>query len=186
MDISKPSVRLYSLQWCIFNTVNLFVGQKTNMTELQRIIEILIDQLLLRVPSQIFVDFPFVGVLLANQNGRYVLAGLAVIVSLIGLWILLRIVQALCSKQTRLASNLTGHSVNRGDTNLSEALSKDEFQFFRRAGEEKVQCDDDLALASIEQEMLAIKQLFADGHILKDVYVAETRRLYGKAKALLT
>ena len=34
--------------------------------------------------------------------------------------------------------------------------------------------------------MLAIKQLFSDGHILKDVYVAETRLLYGKAKALRT
>jgi hypothetical protein len=69
---------------------------------------------------------------------------------------------------------------------LSEALPKDEFQFFKRTGEEKVQCDDDLALAAIEQEMLAIKQLFSDGHILKDAYVAETRRLYGKAKALRT
>ena len=30
-----------------------------------------------------------------------------------------------------------------------------------------MQGDDDRALAAIEQEMLAIKQLFADGHILK-------------------
>ena len=156
------------------------------MTELQRIIEILIDQLLLRVPSQIFVDFPFIGVLLANPNGRYVLAGLAVILSFTGLWILLTIVHVLFSKQTKLDSNLSGHSVNIGNSQSSEALSKDEFQFFKRTGEEKVQCDDDLALAAIEQEMLAIKQLFSDGHILKDVYVAETRRLYSKAKALRT
>ena len=156
------------------------------MIELQQKIEILIDQLLLRVPSQIFVDFPFFGVLLANPNGRYVLAGLAVILSFIGLWILLIIVQALFSKQTKLDSNFSGHSVNPGDTNFSETLSKDEFQFFRRTGEEKVQCDNDLALAAIEQEMLAVKQLFSDGHILKDIYVAETRRLYGKAKALRT
>ena len=153
------------------------------MTELQQIIEILIDQLLLRVPSQTFVDFPFIGVLLANPNGRYVLAALAVILSFIALWILLIIVQTLFSKQTKLDSNLSGHSVNLGDTHLSEALSN-EFQFFKRTGEEKVQCDDDQALAAIEQEMLAIKQLFSDGHILKDVYVAETRLLYGKAKAL--
>lgn len=156
------------------------------MTELQQIIEILIDQLLLRIPSQIFVDFPFIGVLLANPNGGYVLAGLAVILSFIGLWILLSIVQALFSKQTKLDSNLSDHSANPDDTNLSETLSKNEFQFFKRSGEEKVQCDDDRALAAIEQEMLAIKQLFSDGHILKDVYVAETRRLYGKAKALRT
>ena len=156
------------------------------MTELQQIIEILIDQLLLRVPSQIFDDFPFIGVLLANPNGRYVLAGLAVILSFIALWILLTIVRALFGKQTKLDSNLSGHSVNPGGTYLSEALPKEDFQFFKRTGEKKVQCDDDLALAAIEQEMLATKQLFSDGHILKDVYVAETRRLYGKAKALRT
>ena len=156
------------------------------MTELQQIIEILIDQLLLRVPSQIFVDFPFISVLLANPNGRYVLAGLAVILSFIVLWILFSLVQTLFSKQTKLESNLSGHSVNPGDTHLLEALPKDGFQFFKRAGEEKVQCDDDRALAAIEQEMLAIKQLFSDGHILKDVYVAETRLLYSKAKALRT
>ena len=156
------------------------------MTELQQIIEIFIDQLLLRVPSQIFVDFPFIGVLLTNPNGRYVFAGLAVILSFIGLWILLAIVQAMFSRQTKLDSSSSGHSVNLGDTHLSEALSKDEFQFFKRSGEENVRYDDDLALAAIEQEMLAIKQLFSDGHILKDVYVAETRLLYGKAKALRT
>ena len=156
------------------------------MTELQQIIEILIDQLLLRVPSQIFVDFPFIGVLLANPNGRYVLAGLTVILSLTALWVLLIVVQTLFSKQTKLDENFSGHSVNTGDSHLSEALPKDEFQFFKRTGAEKVQSDDDLALAAIEQEMLAIKQLFSDGHILKEAYVAETRRLYGKAKALRT
>ena len=156
------------------------------MTELQQIIEILIDQLLLRVPSQIFVDFPFIGVLLANPNGRYVLACLAVVVSSIGLWILLRIALTLFSNQTKLDADLSGYSVNSSAPHLSEALSKDGFQFFKRTGEEKVQGDDDLALAAIEQEMLAIKQLFVDGHILKDVYVAETRRLYGKAKTLST
>jgi hypothetical protein len=61
---------------------------------------------------------------------------------------------------------------------------KDECRFLKRADAEIVQSDDDQALAAIEQEMLAIKQLFADGHILKDVYVTETRRLYVKAKAL--
>ena len=111
---------------------------------------------------------------------------LAVILSFIALWILLTIVQTLFSKQTKLDANLSGHSVNTGDTHLSEALPKDEFQFFKRTGEENVQCDDDLALVAIEQEMLAIKQLFSDGHILKDVYVAETRLLYDKAKALRT
>ena len=161
-------------------------SKKTNMTELQQIIEILIDQLLLQVPSQIFVDFPFIGVLLANPNGRYVLVGLGIVIIFIGLWIFLRIVQILFGKQTKSDADLSGYSDNPSATHLSEALSKDGFQFFKRTGEEKVQGDDDLALAAIEQEMLAIKQLFSDGHILKDVYVAETRRLYGKAKALRT
>ena len=156
------------------------------MTQLQQIIETLIDQLLLRVSSQIFVDFPLLGVLLANPNGRYVLAGLAVVVSSIGLWILLRIVLTLFSNQTKFDADLSDYSDNPSATHLSEALSKDGFQFFKRTGEEKMQGDDDLALAAIEQEMLAIKQLFVDGHILKDVYVAETRRLYGKAKTLRT
>ena len=156
------------------------------MTQLHQIIETLIDQLLLRVPSQIFVDFPLLGILLANPNGRYVLACLAVVVSSIGLWILLRIVLTLLSNQTKADADLSGYSVNPSATHLSEASSKDGFQFFKRTGEEKVQGDDDLALAAIEQEMLAIKQLFVDGHILKDVYVAETRRLYGKAKTLRT
>ena len=177
---------------CIYSSDVFLIGsifrraKKNNMTELQQIIEILIDQLLLWVPSQIFVDFPFIGVLLAKPNGRYVLGGLAVVLSFIGLWISLRIVLALLSKLTNLDSSSSGGSVNPSDNHSSQALPKDEFQFFRRTSEEKVQCDDDLALAAIEQEMLAIKQLFSDGHILKDVYVAETRRLYGKAKALRT
>ena len=50
--VSKPSFRLHLLRRCILSRVNLFVEQKTYMTELQQIVEILIDQLLLRVPSQ--------------------------------------------------------------------------------------------------------------------------------------
>ena len=42
--------------------------------------------------------------------------------------------------------------------------------------------DPEVALAAIEQEMLATRQLYLDGVISKDVYVAETRNLYGKAQ----
>lgn len=42
--------------------------------------------------------------------------------------------------------------------------------------------DPDVALAAIEEEMLATRQLFLDGVISKEVYVAETRNLYGKAQ----
>ena len=149
-------------------------------------IETLIDQLLLHVPSPIFVDFPLLGVLLANPNGRYVLAGLCIVISFISLWILLRIVQVLLGKQTRSDADLNGDPAKPEATSLSKALSKSDSQFFTSTDAEKVQSDDDQVLAAIEQEMLAIKQLFADGHILKDVYVTETRRLYSKAKALRT
>ena len=40
------------------------------------------------------------------------------------------------------------------------------------------------ALVSIEQEMLAVRRLYMDGHVIKDVYVSETRRLYAKAQAV--
>ena len=153
------------------------------MTELQQIIEILIDQLLLRIPSQIFVDFPLLGILLANPNGRYVVAGLAVVTGFIGLWIVLRTLQSLFGKQTKLGMKARDNAIKADAANSPKAKTEDGFQFFKRNGAEKTQSDD-AALAAIEQEMLAIRQLFADGHILKDVYVAETRRLYGKAKNL--
>ena len=38
-------------------------------------------------------------------------------------------------------------------------------------------------LVAIEQEMLAVRRLYVDGHVIKDVYVSETRRLYAKALA---
>ena len=60
------------------------------MTEFQQTIETLIDQFLLRLPSSIFADFPLLNVLLANPNGRYVLAGLVIVISFIGLFPLSR------------------------------------------------------------------------------------------------
>ena len=154
------------------------------MTEFQQMVETLIDQLLLRLPSSIFVDFPFLSVLLANQNGRYVIAGLAVVTGVIGLWIVLRVLQFLLGKQAKLGVKARDNANKTHAANSPKAKTENGFQFFKRNGAEKAQSDDDSALAAIEQEMLAIRQLFADGHILKDVYVAETRRLYGNAKNL--
>ena len=154
------------------------------MIELMKMIETLIDQLLLLVPSPVFVDFPLLGILLANPNGRYVVAGLAVVTVFIGLWIVLRILQILLGKQAKLGMKARDNAVKADVATSPKAKNEDGFQFFKRNGVEKTQGDDDAALAAIEQEMLAIRQLFADGHILKDVYVAETRRLYGKAKTL--
>ena len=49
---------------------------------------------------------------------------------------------------------------------------------------EAMEHDEDPALVAIEQEMLAVRALYAGGHIIKDVYVSETRRLYAQAQAL--
>ena len=45
---------------------------------------------------------------------------------------------------------------------------------------------DEHVLASLEQEMLATRQLYLDGTISKEVYVSETRALYQKAKSRMT
>ncbi len=42
--------------------------------------------------------------------------------------------------------------------------------------------DPERVLVAIEQEMLATRQLYLDGVISKEVYVSETRALYGKAQ----
>ena len=63
---------------------------------------------------------------------------------------------------------------------LSEATAGG-FSFFKR---ESADAKADAAVISIEQEMLAIRQLYMDERITKDVYVVETRRLYEKASEL--
>lgn len=55
------------------------------------------------------------------------------------------------------------------------------FSFFKR---ESAGAKVDAELISIEQEMLAIRQLYMDERITKDVYIVETRRLYEKATEL--
>lgn len=82
-----------------------------------------------------------------------------------------------------------------GDDNANTAV--DGFVFHRRkskqppeasiteanaSGEEGSSGDAESALITIEQEMLATRQLYLDGVISKDVYVIETRALYGKAQ----
>jgi hypothetical protein len=61
------------------------------------------------------------------------------------------------------------------------------FSFFKKepdAGAEAA--GEDAALKAIEQEMLAVRQLYSNGHLIKEVYVSETRRLYEKARTLKT
>ena len=93
-----------------------------------------------------------------------------------------------------LASDST--AANSDASNI-EAAAPAGFSFFRRkkSSKPKVASTDstdvaDLpemvetpALHAVEQEMLATRQLYLNGHISKDVYVAETRALYARAKA---
>lgn len=66
------------------------------------------------------------------------------------------------------------------------------FRFFKRrskADTDDVSSsdpDDDVILLGLEQEMLATRQLYLDGLISKEVYVAETRALYDKAQTRMT
>lgn len=52
--------------------------------------------------------------------------------------------------------------------------------------ENRKSIEDDQFLLGIEQEMLATRQLFLDGLISKDVYVAETRSLFVTAQKRMT
>ena len=136
------------------------------MPDLMHIIETSIDRLIAQLPSTLLLDFPQLAILISNPNGRYVIAGLAVVFGLLGLWVFLRVIQLILG----------------GGTKQSSKTATDGGQVVK----DRAVMTNNADLAAIEQEMLAVRQLYADGHILKDVYVAETRRLYGKAKALQT
>ena len=59
------------------------------------------------------------------------------------------------------------------------------FSFFRKVeNTDTGDLDEDPVLVAIEQEMLAIRSLYTNGQIIKDVYVSETRRLYAKAQTV--
>ena len=166
--------------------------QKSNMPDLMHIIETSIDRLIAQLPSTLLEDLPQLAILMSNPNGRYVIAGLAVVFGLLGLWVFLRVIQIILGGGTKQTSKtaIDGGQVGKGRAVMTDnagvgTANSAGYQVFRR-GSGKTATDDNADLAAIEQEMLAVRQLYADGHILKDVYVAETRRLYGKAKALQT
>ena len=73
-----------------------------------------------------------------------------------------------------------------------ESTQKEGFHFFKKTNRDglrsKVNGDieDDVYLLGIEQEMLATRQLYLDGLISKEVYIAETRSLFQKAQTRMT
>ena len=63
------------------------------------------------------------------------------------------------------------------------------FKIFKKNDKQKKagQSDDTLSqLQSIEQEMLALRELFRNGEITRSVYIAETKALYDKAQQIKT
>ena len=153
------------------------------MTDFLKTMEMLIDRLILHLPSEWFVDAPFLAMLLSNPNGRYVLAGMLTVASLLLGWVALLFIQVLLGGL--LGKHKTGVlQTSKEQSKLSTEKVPEGFKFFKRndAGAEVI--GDDVALRTIEQEMLTVRQRYVDGHILQDVYVAETRRLYISAKAL--
>ena len=153
------------------------------MTEFLKTIERLIDQLILHLPSTWFVEAPFLAVLLSNPNGRYVLAGILLVAALIVLWILFLSIQVLVGG--RLGNSKATVLQNADEqTKLAPTAEPDGFKFFKRKSTSGLVANNEAILRKIEKEMLLVRKQFVDGHMLQDVYVAETRRLYNIAKPL--
>ena len=147
-------------------------------------LEILIDKLLFYVPT----DLPFLATLMMRAEGRYIIFGFAVVVALLLVWLLLQIMFA--KYQRKSAADKTP-PVELSETidapAADETNSGQGFSFFKKepdSGSEAA--GEDAALKAIEQEMLAVRQLYSNGHLIKEVYVSETRRLYEKARTLKT
>ena len=151
------------------------------MTDFWKTIELLIDQLILHLPSTWFVEAPFLAALLSNPNGRYVLTGILMVVGLIVLWVIFLSVQLLVGG--RLGKSKATVLQNTDEQiKLAVTAEPDGFKFFKRKSTSGLIADNEAILRKIEKEMLMVRKQYADGHMLQDVYVAETRRLYNVAK----
>ncbi len=153
------------------------------MNDFLKTIEILIDQLILHLPSEWFVEAPFLAILLSNPNGRYILTGILVVTGFIVLWVIILSVQVLSGN--RLARDKPTVLQNADEqSNLTASAGPDGFKFFKRKSTFGSVADNEVVLREIEKEMLLVRKQYVAGHILQDVYVAETRRLYNIAKPL--
>ena len=153
------------------------------MSDFFETIEILIDQLILHLPSEWLVKAPFLGTLLSDPNGRYILAGIVVVTFLIILWITLLYVQLLFGGRLVKSKPTVPQNADEQSEPRIDAVSEG-FKFFKRNDARGLLADNEEALKAIEEEMLTVRQRFLEGHMLQDVYVNETRRLYNSAKAL--
>ena len=152
------------------------------MNEFLKTIEILIDQLILHLPSEWFVEAPFLAVLLSNPNGRYILTGILMVTGLIVLWVIIISVQVLFGGRLGKSKPTVLQNADE-QSKLAVSAGPDGFKFFRRNNTFGSVADNEAALREIEKEMLLVRKQYVDGHMLQDVYVAETRRLYNVAKS---
>ena len=148
---------------------------------------ILIDKLLLDVPT----DLPFLASLMMRAEGRYIIFGFAIVVALLLVWLLLLLLQMMFAKDQRKSAADKTPPVELSKTIAAEAADETNsgqgFSFFKKEpGSGSEAAGEDAALKAIEQEMLAVRQLYSNGHLIKEVYVSETRRLYEKARTLKT
>lgn len=96
--------------------------------------------------------------------------------------------------ERELAPTKSNAEKKMGDeaTNHDELKHKQGFKFFKKTNryastpKSNDSMQDDVFLLGIEQEMLATRQLYLDGFISKEVYIAETRSLFRKAQTRMT
>ncbi len=150
-------------------------------------LEILIDNLLIYLPA----DLPFLAILMQRPEGRYIVFGLAVVTALIVVWLLLALLQMMfLGQRTQQAENKTPPMELSEQSDTSNIVENDTetadgFSFFKKSEDAGIgETGEHPALVAIEQEMLAVRRLYTGGHVIKDVYVSETRRLYAEAQAL--
>ena len=126
-----------------------------------------------------------------RPEGRYIVFGLAVVIALLIAWSLLVVLQMIFySQRTQPVADKTppielSEQVGTDTIALAESEKAGGFSFFKKAQDAEIEENsEDSALVAIEQEMLAVRRLYTDGHVIKDVYVSETRRLYAEAQAV--
>ena len=149
--------------------------------------ETLIDSLLIYLPA----DIPFLATLMERPEGRYIVFGLAVVITLLAVWTVLAVLQMMFfgHRPQRAADKTPPIELSETvDTNKvvdGEAKTEDGFSFFKKSSDADIGETGEIpALVAIEQEMLAVRRLYTGGHVIKDVYVSETRRLYAEAQAV--
>ena len=148
-------------------------------------LEILIDNLLIYLPG----DMPFLVNLIERPEGRYIVFGLAVVIALLVVWTLLLVLQMIFFGQQPQPVNHKTPPIELSEPvdadDMADAETADGFSFFKRSVDADIQeTGESPALIAIEQEMLAVRRLYTGGHVIKDVYVSETRRLYAEAQAI--